>query len=126
MEKEYFKASEDLQLLRDWSNNRHDPKEYEKNEQRARKAAARLFNSGVLVFERGDKPRTASEFFDCLPYTSTSDFAAVWDCSYQISRLNDRALHFVGIALSDCNAVAVWERFDANGYEIGTEYEIIK
>lgn len=122
MEKEYFNTANDLQLLRDWGSGC----EYEKNTARARSAAARLFKSGVLVFEHGNKPRTAAEFFEAMPYTSTSDFAAVWVCNWQISRRYDSNLYLDGIALTDGNAVAVWMKYSNDGDEIATEYEILE
>ena len=121
MKKEYFNTANGLQLLREWGSGC----EYEKSEKRARSAAARLFKSGVLVFEHGNKPRTAAEFFEAMPYTSTSDFAAVWVCNWQISRKDDCFLYLDGIALTDKNAVAVWTRY-SNGDEIATEYEILE
>lgn len=122
MKKEYFRTANGLQLLRDWASGC----EYQKNTERARSAAARLFKSGVLVFEHGDKPRTVAEFFGGMPYTSSSDFAAVWArCNWQISRRNNSALRLDGIALADCNAVAVWTRYNEDGDEIATEYETL-
>ena len=126
MEAKYFTTPRGLQLLRDWSNGCFDETEYTRNERRAKRAAARLFLSGNLIFEYGEKPRTSAEFFDAMPYTSTSDFAAVWaGCNWQISRRGDRARHLDGIALTDDNAVAVWTRYNENGDEIATEYEKI-
>ena len=122
MKKEYFNTANGLQLLRDWGRGC----DYEKNTARARSAAARLFKSGVLVFELGDKPRTAAEFFEGMPYTSTSDFAAVWVCNWQISRRDNNALCLDGIALTDGNAVAVWTRYNDDGDEIATEYKILE
>ena len=122
MKKEYFNTANGLQLLRDWGSGC----DYEKNTARARSAAARLFKSGVLVFEHGDKPRTAAEFFEAMPYTSTSDFAAVWVCNWQISRRDNNALHLDGIALTDKNAVAVWTRYNDDGDEIATDYQILE
>lgn len=122
MKKEYFNTANGLQLLRDWGSGC----EYEKNTARARSAAARLFKSGVLVFEYGNKPRTAAEFFEAMPYTSTSDFAAVWVCNWQISRRYDSNLYLDGIALTDGNAVAVWTRYNDDGDEIATDYQILE
>ena len=122
MKKEYFNTSNGLQLLRDWGSGC----DYEKNTARARSAAARLFKSGVLVFEHGNKPRTAAEFFEAMPYTSTSDFAAVWVCNWQISREDDCYLDLDGIALTDGNAVAVWTRYNNDGDEIATNYQILE
>ena len=122
MKKESFSTANGLQLLRAWGGGC----EYENNEKWARSAAARLFKSGVLVFEHGNKPRTAAEFFEAMPYTSTSDFAAVWVCNWQISRRYDSNLYLDGIALTDKNAVAVWTRNNDDGDEIATEYEILE
>lgn len=122
MKKEYFNTANGLQLLRDWGSGC----EYEKNEKRARSAAARLFKSGVLVFEHGYKPRTAAEFLEAMPYTSTSDFAAVWVCNWQISRKDDCGLYLDGIALTDNNAVTVWTRYNDDGAEIATDYQILE
>lgn len=126
MKNTYFETPDGLQLLCDWSGGCYNQNEYTKNEGRAKRAAARLFRSGALVFECGEKPRTAAEFFDGMPYTSTSDFAAVWaGCNWQISRRGDKARHLDGIALTDDNTVAVWTRYNGNGDEIATEYEKI-
>lgn len=125
MEAKYFTTPDGLQLLRDWSNGCFDEMEYTRNERRAKRAAARLFLSGNLIFECGEKPRTSAEFFDAMPYTSTSDFAAVWACNWSIRNRKDKYLHFDGIALTDGTAVAVWTRYNENGDEIATEYEKI-
>lgn len=120
MKKEHFNTANGLQLLRDWGSGC----EYQQNTKRAGSAAARLFKSGVLVFEHGNKPRTAAEFFEAMPYTSTSDFAAVWVCNWQISRRDNNALRLEGIALTDNNAVTVWTRYNDDGDEIATDYQI--
>lgn len=121
-----FETPNGLQLLRDWAGAWWNENGYLKNEARARKAARLLFLSGLLVFMHGDKPRTSAEFFDGMPYTSTSDFAAVWaGCNWEICRRDDKSLHLEGIALTDDDAVGVWTRYGENGDEIATEYEII-
>lgn len=123
METKYFTTPNGLNLLTEWDNDF----KYLVNTKRAKSAAARLFKSGVLVFEYGDKPRTVAEFFDGMPYTSTSDFAAVWACcNWQISRRGNSALRFEGVALTDRHAVAVWTRYDDNGKEVETVYEVIE
>lgn len=53
MKKTYFETPDGLKLLCDWSGGCYDRNEYTKNEQRAKRAAARLFRSGALVFEHG-------------------------------------------------------------------------
>ena len=122
MKKEYFRTANGFQLLRDWGSGC----EYQKNTEKARRAAAHLFKSGALVFEHGEKPRTAAEFFDGMPYTSSSSFAAVWaGCNWQISHQDNYALHLDCIALTDFKAVAVWTEYNDCGDEIATKYETI-
>lgn len=122
MKNEYFKTNNNLQLLREWATGA----DYIKNEQRAKEAAARLFYSGVLVFEHGEKPRTAAEFIAACPYTSSGDFAAIWArCNWQIMNKKHPRMRLDGIALTDAEAVAIWTTYDENGDEIATEYAII-
>lgn len=119
--KNLFLTPNGLNLLKDWESGNG----YEANTAKARRAAGALFRSGSLVFIHGEKPRTASEFFEGMPYTSSSDFAAVWaGCNWQISRRGCAALNLDGIAIDDTGrAVYVWTRYDKNGEEVATEYE---
>lgn len=120
--KEIYKTPNGINLLKDWQSGAG----YEANTAKARRAARVLFRSDSLVYIHGEKPRTASEFFGGMPYTSTSDFAAIWaGCNWEIFKREDAALNLDGIAIDDRGrAVAVWTRY-ANGEEVATEYEII-
>ena len=105
----FCKTANGLELLTDWAGGCHDPKIYNKNQQRAREAAGALLHSGMLNFEHGNTPRNASEFVANMPYTSTSDFAAVWaNCTYQIKN-KETGFYLVGIALTNAQAVGVWQ-----------------
>lgn len=110
----YYKTSNGLELLTDWAGDCHDCKTYNKNQQRAREAAGKLLHSGNLIFEYGNTPRNASEFVADMPYTSTSDFAALWaNCAYQIKN-SETGLYLAGIALTDAQAVSVWRDCESN------------
>lgn len=123
----HYTTSNGLHLLQDWSGRYSPEKEYTKNTRIAKNAARKLFLSGALVFECGEKPRTAAEFFEGMPYTSTGDFAAVWAyCNWQIRKKGQRNLCFDGIAITDeGKAVSIWREYNEHGEEIGAEYQII-
>ena len=110
----FYKTANELELLTDWAGGCHDPKIYNKNMQRAREAAGALLHSGNLIFEHGNTPRNSSEFAANMPYTSTSDFAALWaNCAYQIKN-SETGLYLAGIALTDAQAVGVWRDCESN------------
>lgn len=116
----YFKTPDGRNLLRSWGYG----DEYEKNEKRAKEGARRLLEFYRPKFLHGDRPHTVADFFDCLPYTSTSDFAAVWaNCNFEI-QINGGILK--GIALSSIGEpVAVLIQYDENGNETGARYFIL-
>lgn len=110
----FYKTSNGLELLTDWAGDCNDCKTYNKNKQRAREAAGKLLHSGNLIFEHGNTPRNSSEFAANMPYTSTSDFAALWaNCTYQIKN-SETGLCLEGIALTDAQAVGVWRDCESN------------
>ena len=117
--KKYFKTPDGRELLCDWG---YDT-EYEKNEKRAKEGARRLLAFHRPKFLHGDRPRTVAEFFDCLPYTSTSDFAAVWaNCNFEIEIDGRRGETLGGIALTEKEIIAVLTCHDEAGNETGTRY----
>ena len=60
-------------------------------------------------------------------YYTTPNGLNLWaDCEYQIIKIADRSLHLDGFALTDADAVAVWTRYDDNGKEVETVYEVIE
>lgn len=110
----FYKTANGLELLTDWASGCHDPKTYNKNQQRAREAAGALLHSGNLIFEHGNTPRNSSEFAANMPYTSTSDFAALWaTCAYQIKN-KETGFYLAGIALTNAQAVSVWQDYASN------------
>lgn len=123
----HYTTSNDLHLLQSWEGRYTPENDYLKNKSIARKAARKLFQNNLLVFEQGEKPRTAAEFFDGMPYTSSSAFAAIWaGCNWQISKRGDKNLYLDGIAITDKGeAVVVWTEYNENREEIGEKYEII-
>lgn len=127
MKAQYFTTPNGLNLLTEWDGENHDPEIYAANVARARAAVYRFRNRGGLIFGGSRMPRTNAEFFNNMPYTSSSNFAAIWaDCEYQILKIADRSLHLDGFALTDADAVAVWTRYDDNGKEVETVYEVIE
>ena len=126
MKPKYYTTPNGLNLLTEWGGENHDPEIYAANMARARAAVYRFRNRGGLIFCGSRMPRTNAEFFHNMPYTSSSDFAAIWaDCEYQITKIADRSLHLDGFALTDVSAVAVWSRFDDKKREIITIFEEI-
>lgn len=120
MSQNTFKTPNGLNLLKDWNNGAG----YEANERTARRAAGALFRSGCLEFVHGEKPRTAAEFFDGMPYTSSSDFAAVWaGCNWEIINKYNLRATLDGFAIDENGrAVTVWTLYNEQGEEINTEY----
>ena len=85
--------------------------EYVKNERIAKRAARRLLASLEIV--RG------SDLVGGLAYTSSSDFAGLWNCNTEARKIGTD-LYFKGIAITDTGApVAVFD----DGYR--TFYELI-
>lgn len=124
---ETYTTSDGLHLLQDWGGHYYPEREYAKNTRIAKNAARKLFLSGGLVFECGEKPRTAAEFFEGMPYTSAGIFAVVWArCSWTISNRENKRLYLAGIAITDRGqAVAIWTEYNENGEEIDEKHQII-
>lgn len=106
----FYKTPNGLELLTNWAGDCHDETIYNKNRQRVENAARALLHSGNLIFEHGNTPRRASEFVANMPYTSTSDYAALWaNCAYQIKN-RATGLYLKAIAINqNGDAVAVWD-----------------
>lgn len=93
--------------------------------------AATAWAWGYMLFKfKGARPASAADFFDELPYTSTSAFAAVWNVSREVTRADNPALHLKGVALAFVNdytqprAVLVWREYNADGDEVRDVYEV--
>lgn len=116
-----------IYLLTTWEDG--SPNAYERAHSIANAATAEAWRAGLFKFPAG-KPATAADFFDELPYTSSSDFAAVWNCSRDVVRASNSALHLEGVALAFVNdyteprAVLVWREYNATGDEVRDVYEV--
>lgn len=117
-----------VRLLRDWGGRNYDPVTYDENERKAKRAAAALFRRGGLTFKNGERPRTSGEFISALPYTSTSDFAALWvRPSWDARRAGAEAERLDGFAIDETGRViSVWTFYGQYGDEIATFYREVK
>lgn len=119
--KKYFYAGGGLLLLTDWSHG----STYEQNEARAKAAARRVYRQ--LIIEAGSPPRSAADFADGMPYTSSSDFAAIWLVNNQARKRGAGRVYLEGVALNDMGApVAVYTEYNEAGEEVKTIYEYVE
>lgn len=83
------------------------------------------YNKGNLKIVYGKAERKVEDTFG-LPYTSTSDFAALWNTNVTaVYKKNDRWF-FDGVAVSvDRKIVVVFTVLDDEGNEVGTKYIVI-
>ena len=78
---------------------------------------AKWYAKGNLILKRGSG-RTVEEIFG-LPYTSTSDYAAVWNCQAEAVWKENPNYYFEGCALDIYqHVVAVFSERDTDGNEI--------
>ena len=110
-----------FELLKDWSEDedgrRHFFEIYERNEKTAKKAARRLLKDLEILH--------GSDLLGGLAYTSTSEFAALWNCNTE-ARKRGTALYFKGVALTTSgDAVAVYTERTDDGDEGATVLQII-
>lgn len=112
----YFITPNGEKLLTEWSYS-----EYSKLYKKAERAARELLPSLELL--HGEREKTAAETFG-LPYTSSGDFAAVWNCNTE-ARLRGTRLYFNGIAINaDGQPIEVYTEYNADGDEVRTVYTI--
>lgn len=110
-----------FELLTDWSEDDSGRKHYfdiyERNEKTAKKAARRLLKNLEILH--------GSDLFGGLTYTSTSDFAALWNCNTE-ARKRGTNLYFRGVALTTSgDAVAIYTERTDDGDEGATVLQII-
>lgn len=118
--KSIFKIN-NFELLKDWSEDedgrRHFHEIYERNEKTAKKAARRLLKNLEILH--------GSDLLGGLAYTSTSDFAALWNCN-TVARKRGTRLYFKGVALTTSGeAVAVYTERTDDGEDGATVLQII-
>lgn len=103
-----------MELLKEWTN-------YEQQSKKANWAARKV--ARTLEYLHGS---AADICADCMPYTSSSEFAAIWNANAEARKPNTN-LYFDGVAIGTNGApVSVWTELDSNGNEIGTRYEAVK
>lgn len=110
-----------LELLKDWSEDdsgrRHYSEIYKRNEKTAKTAARRLLKNLEILH--------GADLLDGLAYTSTSEFAALWNCN-TVARKRGTNLYFKGVALTTSGeAVAVYTERTDDGYDGATVLQII-
>lgn len=112
-----------IELLTAWS-------DFETCEHIASNAIIKAYNAHKFKFAT-NAPTSGADMFDAMPYTSTSDYAAVWWCNSTCYSNLCRAWQFVGVALAYTNdyteprAVLVWCEYNATGDEVRYVYEVI-
>lgn len=129
----FYTTQNGLKLLTDWSISdavgepwtTNSGAAYAAREWIAEAAARRLYWG--LEFTHGEKPRTPSDFWQALPYTSSGEFAAVWSgCNFEAVKRGTRQ-RLAGIAFTvDGLAVAYWKECDENGDEVRDVFEVIR
>lgn len=108
----FYTSKNGINILREWGN------DYEKHATTARKAARQVARSVVIEAGGG--------LLAGLAYTSTSNFAALWNCGTQARKRGTAGAYFDGVAIDENGrAVIVWNIYDEHGDEIETEFEIL-
>lgn len=111
-----------IELLTNWT-------EFEECERIANNAIIKAYNAHKFKFAT-NAPTSGADMFDVMPYTSTSDYAAIWWCNGTCYNTNCHAWHFVGVALAYINdytqprAVLVWCEYNNAGDEVRDVYEV--
>ena len=102
-----------MEKLKEWYT---DNKGYER-ERDAVGTLAAWYAKGNLILKRGSG-RNVEEIFG-LPYTSTSDYAAIWNCQAIATWKANPNAYFEGVALTtEGKFVAVFSVRDAEGNEV--------
>lgn len=105
------------ELLREWN-------EYEKHTKTATKAAQLL--QPYLYFEGGRREAFAGDSFG-LPYTSSGNFAAVWNVNASARLILFPRLYFDGVAIdADGEPVGIFTERDSHGNEKQTLFIILR
>lgn len=107
-----------MKLLKDWYSETASGYETERDAIGTLKA---WVDKGNLRLDHGSG-HTVEEIYG-LPYTSTSDFAAIWNVQAKAHYRNNPQMEFDGVALrKDRVFIAVFTVYDLEGNEVGTAY----
>lgn len=101
-----------MKRLKDWYEVEHD---VGRTERRVTEAFEKWYK-GKITITHGSG-RNAEEIFG-LPYTSTSDYAAIWNCQASAYLNEDEQWKFLGLAISeDRNILAIFDREDTGIFD---------
>lgn len=79
-------------------------------------AAVKWLDKSLRIVH-GKRERNVEDTYG-LPYTSSGEFAAIWNTNVDARSLNDLDLQFKGIALDkDNNPVIIWYMTDCDGWK---------
>lgn len=79
------------------------------------------YDKGNIIVDHG-YGKTVEDIFG-LPYTSTSEFAAIWNTNASAHYKGSPNLHFDGVAITETGyVVAVFTVYDTEGNETGIAY----
>ena len=107
-----------MELLKDWYGETTSGYETERDAIGTLKA---WVDKGNLRVDHGNG-NTVEEIYG-LPYTSTSDFAAIWNVQAEAHYRNNPQMKFDGVALREDRVfIAVFTVYDLEGNEVGTAY----
>lgn len=130
MQPKYYATPNGLNLLTEWDDDGHTM--FEPFQKVATKAARTV--RGLVEFVHGENVGSVSDVFG-LPYTSSGDFAAIWNTNTaaRLRRTGKSAndgLFFIGVAIEKIarkppRAVTVWERM-RDGKEVDIKYYTVK
>lgn len=111
-----------MKLLKDWYSETASGYETERD---AVGTLQSWYNKGNLVVNKqhGSTYGKSVEDIFGLPYTSSSDFAAIWNTNVECHYVLNPALKFEGVAVSESrHIVAYFLVIDRDGNEVGEAY----
>lgn len=108
-----------MTLLKDWYANTASGYETERDAKGTLKA---WIDKGNLEITYPKKWKDVEDCFG-LPYTSSSGFAAIWNCQADAHYKGNPNMSFQGVALTDTkHFVAYFMVYDHEGNEVGDAY----
>lgn len=101
-----------MNKIKEWFDIEHD---VERTSNRALKAFERWYRGNITITHRSG--RDVEEIFG-LPYTSTSDWAGLWNCQAEAYLNEDPQWKFECLAISeDMEILAVFDREDTGNFD---------
>lgn len=114
---QYKKGERQMKKLKDWYDLEHD---VSTTSERVTKTFEKWYKGNITITHGSGK--TAELIFG-LPYTSSSSYAALWNCQAEAYLNNDPQWKFNALAISENREIlAVFEREDTGNFD---EKEIV-